>query len=62
MVRTERLLSYSVAIRTLGLAGEAFRRGLQSIAMQTVRPERVVVYVADDFEVDFRDESVCGER
>lgn len=54
--------AYSIAIRTLGLAGEAFQRELQSIAMQTVRPERVVVYLAEGCEMDFRDGSVCGEE
>ena len=55
--------AYSIAIRTLGLAGEAFQRELRSIAMQTVKPERVVVYMADDYcGEDLRDGSVCGEE
>ncbi len=40
-------LSYSIAIRTLGTAGNKFRQELESILMQTVQPERVAVYVAE---------------
>ena len=61
-MNTAELPAYSVAIRTLGLAGEAFRRELQSLARQTVKPERVVVYLADDAQGDFRDGSFCGEE
>ena len=43
------LPSYSIAIRTLGTAGELFRRGLDSIAAQTVPPERVIVYIAEGY-------------
>ena len=42
-------LTYSIAIRTLGTAGEKFRRELQSIAAQTVQPEKVVVYIAKGY-------------
>lgn len=42
--------SYSIAIRTLGTAGEKFRKELESICAQTVQPERVVVYIADGYE------------
>lgn len=41
--------TYSIAIRTLGTAGEIFRRELESIMWQTVRPERVVVYIAEGY-------------
>ena len=41
------LPSYSIAIRTLGTAGEKFRRELESIRIQTVQPEKVVVYIAE---------------
>ena len=43
------LPSYSIAIRTLGTAGEKFRRELESICVQTARPERVVVYIAEGY-------------
>lgn len=42
-------LSYSVAIRTLGTAGEIFREELKSIEIQTVAPERVIVYIAEGY-------------
>ena len=44
------LPSYSIAIRTLGTAGEKFRKELESICAQTVQPERVVVYIAEGNE------------
>lgn len=43
------LPSYSIAIRTLGKAGEKFRKELESICTQTVQPERVVVYIAEGY-------------
>ena len=43
------LPSYSIAIRTLGTAGEKFREELESIREQTERPERVVVYIAEGY-------------
>ena len=42
-------LSYSIAIRTLGTAGEKFRQELKSIRLQTVQPERVVIYIAEGY-------------
>ncbi|MCH5330732.1 MAG: glycosyltransferase [Alistipes sp.] len=41
------MLTYSVAIRTLGLGGDIFRRELEEIAAQTVQPDRVLVYIAE---------------
>ena len=43
------MLSYSVAIRTLGTAGEVFREELLSLGRQTVPPERVMIYIAEGF-------------
>lgn len=43
------LPSYSIAIRTLGTAGDVFRRELDSICAQTMQPERVLVYIADGY-------------
>lgn len=43
------MLSYSIAIRTLGTAGEMFRRELESISIQTVQPEKVVVFIAEGY-------------
>ena len=42
-------MTYSIAIRTLGRAGEKFRIELESIAAQTVQPERVIVYIAEGY-------------
>ncbi len=42
-------MTYSIAIRTLGTAGEKYRQELLSIAQQTVSPERVVVYIAEGY-------------
>ena len=44
------LPSYSIAIRTLGTAGEKFRKELESICAQTVQPERVVIYLAEGYK------------
>ncbi len=41
------MLTYSIAIRTLGTGGEKYREELRSIQLQTVRPERVLVYIAE---------------
>jgi hypothetical protein len=42
--------TYSVAIRTLGTAGDKFRRELESIASQSLQPEKIVVYIAEGYE------------
>lgn len=44
------MLSYSIAIRTLGTAGEKYLDELRSIALQTVQPEKVVVYIAEGYD------------
>ena len=41
--------AYSIAIRTLGTAGDKFRRELESIATQTIQPDKVVVYIAEGY-------------
>ena len=51
------MLTYSVAIRTLGKAGDKFRRELESVIKQTVQPEKVIAYIAEgysrpDFQID----------
>lgn len=53
---------YSIAIRTLGTAGEKFRQELESIARQTIQPERVIVYVAETCGVKFVDGSIGREE
>ena len=44
------MFSYSIAIRTLGTAGEKFRRELISIQKQTLQPERVIIYIAEGYQ------------
>lgn len=56
------LPKYSIAIRTLGTAGEKFRQELESIVRQTVQPERVLVYVAETSGVKFVDGSIGREE
>lgn len=55
-------VSYSIAIRTLGTAGEKFRQELESIAKQTIQPERVIVFVADTCGVKFVDGTIGREE
>lgn len=55
-------MNYSIAIRTLGTAGEKFRRELESISKQTIQPDRVVVYVAETCGVKFVDGSIGREE
>ena len=50
------MLTYSIAIRTLGKSGDFFRRELEKIAAQTVQPDKVLIYIAagctrPDFQV-----------
>lgn len=44
------IMTYSIAIRTLGKNPEVLRKELQSIARQTVQPEKVMVYIAEGYE------------
>ena len=43
-------MTYSVAIRTLGINPEVLERELESIMRQTIQPERVLVYIAMGYE------------
>lgn len=42
--------TYSVAIRTLGTAGNKFKRELISLHNQTVMPEKIMVYIAEGYK------------
>ncbi len=44
------MLTYSIAIRTLGTGGEKYLEELRSITQQTILPERVVVYIAKGYD------------
>lgn len=62
-MRSEDLIpKYSIAIRTLGTAGEKFRQELESIARQTIQPEKVIVYVAETCGVKFVDGTIGREE
>ena len=39
---------YCVAIRTLGTAGEKYRQTLLSLQQQTIPPNKILVYIAQD--------------
>lgn len=43
-------MTYSVAIRTLGTSGEKLIRELESIKAQTLRPEKVMIYIAEGYQ------------
>ena len=43
------MLTYSVAIRTLGTAGDKFRQELESLKTQTLQPDRILVYIAEGY-------------
>lgn len=45
------MLTYSIAIRTLGTGGDTYRRQLESITRQSVQPKRVLVYIAEGYEI-----------
>lgn len=43
------MFSYCAAIRTLGYAGEKYRRELESLVKQTIPPEHIFVYIAEGY-------------
>lgn len=43
--------SYSVAIRTLGTAGEKYQETLNSIARQSIAPQKVFVYIPNGYKL-----------
>jgi GT2 family glycosyltransferase len=48
--RTEKMLTYSIAIRTLATNPDVLQKELESINQQTVQPEAVMVYIAEGYE------------
>ena len=44
------MLTYSVAIRTLGKSPETLRAELESLHAQTVKPEKIIIYLAKGYE------------
>lgn len=43
--------AYTAVIRTLGTAGEKYRTLLESLAKQTVRPAKILVYIAEGYPI-----------
>ncbi len=46
----DKSFSYSVAIRTLGKAGEKYQRLLDSLLLQECKPDKIIVYIADGYD------------
>lgn len=44
-----KMLSYSIAIRTLGTNPDVLRLELESISRQTISPEKVLIYIAEGY-------------
>lgn len=44
-------IEYCVAIRTLGLAGNKFQQELISLINQTIPPKKILVYIAEGYEI-----------
>lgn len=47
----ERKFSYSVVIRTLGTAGDKYQQLLNSLIKQTIKPEKILVYIAEGYSI-----------
>ena len=45
------MISYSIAIRTLGRAGEKYQKLLDSIAKSKIQPEKIVVVLPEGFSI-----------
>lgn len=43
--------SYSVAVRTLGLAGHKYQTLLDSLCRQTIKPEKIIIYIAEGYQI-----------
>lgn len=41
---------YTVAIRTVGKAGDKYKKELESLHAQTIKPKRILVFLAEGFE------------
>lgn len=45
------MMDYSVAIRTLGKAGDKYQRELDSLARQTIKPKHIFVYIPEGYSI-----------
>lgn len=50
---------YTAVIRTLGKAGEKYQRLLDSLCSQTIKPERILVYIAHGYP---KPKETCGKE
>ena len=44
-------MNYSAVIRTLGVAGEKYQILLDSLVAQTVKPNQIIVYIAEGYPI-----------
>ena len=54
----QKIMKYSVVIRTLGKAGEKYQTLLNSLRQQTLLPERILVYIAEGYSIP---KETCGK-
>lgn len=52
-------MTYTAVIRTLGQAGDKYQRLLDSLCAQTVRPEKILVYIAEGYSLP---KETCGKE
>lgn len=52
-------MTYTAVIRTLGRAGEKYQCLLDSLCSQTVKPERILVYIAEGYPIP---KETCGKE
>lgn len=52
-------MKYTAVIRTLGRAGEKYRRLLDSLCAQTIQPEDILVYIAEGYDLPAQ---TCGRE
>lgn len=46
-----KIMEYTVAIRTLGKAKEKYQCLLDSLVNQTIKPSRILVYIAEGYAI-----------
>lgn len=44
-------MEYTAVIRTLGTAGEKYQQLLDSLMRQTIRPQKIIVYIAESYAI-----------
>ena len=44
-------MNYTVVIRTLGTAGEYYQRTLDSLLEQTIKPQAIIIYIAEGYPI-----------